>query len=517
MKSKLIGFILCLIFLAAFTDNVFACSCRAKPTVLESFEGSDLVIIAKAVSVEMNEEAKGVDLEAQIKKAGYDNTYHYVKSTKMKVEKVYKGNVKVGDELLFGQGGGADCIWTFGIKSVGESFLFYVDKPTTNHPLIDEIKMSDKPAYFPITCGRSQTIVGYETDDLKYLNNLEKVKGKTRISGDLNCWSQPCPNFASINIKIIGEKKTYEAKTDEHGTYEIYDLPAGKYLINPNIPKGWKLNQYMLRYSPAFRQNEYMFYGEELDFSKGIPLNLETGRHNGIDFYFDIDTAIRGRVLSPDGKPMKDVCVKAVSTELKEGDYRGRFDCTNEDGIFLIEEMPPGKYILVANDDGKISADEPFGVLFYPNTANFKDAKPIEIKLGERLDNFTIQVLKTEELVTISGRWTYSDGKPVAGEWIEFKAGKKNEKVDTEQRTKTDENGNFSFKILKNFKGKLYGEMYSYVGEFENCPQTDKAVRETSGGKTNAELKTQPIEIEATKDISNLSLKFPFPGCEKKR
>lgn len=437
---------MCLIFLAAFADNIFACSCAAKPTVLESFEGSDLVIIAKAVSVEMNEEAKGVDFEAQIKKAGYDNTYRYVKSTKMKVEKVYKGNVKVGDELLFGQGGGADCIWTFGIKSVGESFLFYLDQPTTNHPYFDDIKMSDKPAYFPGGCGRSQTIIGYETHDLKYLNNLEKVKGKTRISGDLNCWSEPCPNVANVNIKIIGEKKIYETKTDEHGTYEIYDLPAGKYLINPDIPKGWKLNQYMLNRSSAFQSG---YYGEELDLSKGIPLTLEAGKHNGIDFYFDVDTAIRGKVLSPDGKPLKGVCVTAVSIDLKEGDYRGRFNCTNEDGIFIIEEMPPGKYILVANDDGKISAKEPFGVLFYPNTANYKDAKPIEIKLGERLDNFTIQVLKTEELVTISGRWTYSDGKPVADEWIEFKAIEKNEKVDGEQRTKTDKQGIFHLRSSK--------------------------------------------------------------------
>lgn len=57
--------------------------------------------------------------------------------------------------------------------------------------------------------------------------------------------------------------------------------------------------------------------------------------------------------------------------------------------------------------------------------------------------------------------------------------------------------------------------MYTYVGEIENCPQIDKVVKEISGGKTNAELKTKPIEIDATKDVSNLSLKFPFPGCEK--
>lgn len=392
MKSKLLGFILCLIYISAFTDNIFACTCAAKPTVLESFENSELVVIVKAVSVEMNEQAKDIDLEAEIKKANYDNSYRYVKSTKMKIEKVYKGNVKVGDELLFGQGGGADCIWTFGIKSVGKSFLFYLDRPTTNHPYFDEVKMSEKPAYFPAACGRSQSIVGYESDDLKYLNNLEKVKGKTRISGDLNCWSELCPNVANVIIKITGEKKTYETRTDANGVYEIYDLPAGKYFLKPEPLKGWKISQYMLQYSPAFSQNESMLYGKELDISKGVPLNLEAGKHNGIDFYFDIDTAIRGKVLSPAGKPMKDVCVKAVSTELKEGDYRGPSGCTNEYGIFVIEEMSPGKYILVVNDDGEISAKKPFGVLFYPGVTKYKEAKSIDIKLGEHLDGFVIRV-----------------------------------------------------------------------------------------------------------------------------
>lgn len=516
MKSKIIVPILCLIFFDVFADNIFACSCAAKPTVLEYFEGSELVVIAKAVSVEMSKEAKGIDFEAEIKKAGYDNTYHYVKSAKMIVEKVYKGNVKIGDELVFGQGGGADCIWTFGIKSVGNSFLFYLGKPT-QYPYGDEYKISDKPAYFPITCGRSQRVVGYETDDLKYLNNLEKVKGKSRISGELNCWFEFCPNVANINIKIIGEKQTYETSTDEHGTYEIYDLPPGKYFVKADIPKGWKINQYMLERSPAFRQNEAMLYGEKLDLSKGVPLILEAGKHSGIDFYFDIDTAIRGKVLLPDGKPMKDVCVTAVSTELKEGDYRGPFDCTNEDGIFLIKEIPSGKYLLVANDDGKISAKEPFGTLFYPNVTNYRDAKSIDIKLGERLDNFTIQVPKIVELITVSGKFTYSDGEPVVGKWIEFEPIEKSETIDGSQRAETDRNGNFSFNILKNQKGKIYGQMYSSVGEFENCPQTDRAIKRASSGKTDAELKTDVIKIDATKDVPNLLLKFSFPSCEKKK
>ena len=47
-------------------------------------------------------------------------------------------------------------------------------------------------------------------------------------------------------IKIIGAQKTYETKTDKGGVFEIYDLPPGKYSIEPEMPAGWKIDQYHL-------------------------------------------------------------------------------------------------------------------------------------------------------------------------------------------------------------------------------------------------------------------------------
>ena len=70
-----------LFFAAVFFVNqqsVYACSCAAKPTVLDSFERSELVIAARVVSVEKIRE----------KKDKYD--IEYIKSTKMVVEKVYR-------------------------------------------------------------------------------------------------------------------------------------------------------------------------------------------------------------------------------------------------------------------------------------------------------------------------------------------------------------------------------------------------------------------------------------------
>lgn len=115
-QTVLFLFLLVCTFLVT-SQTVVACSCGPRPTVLDSFDRSDVVVIVRVLSVE-----KVADSADQ----------HYaegVRSTTVLVEKVLKGKVKVRDELVFGQGGGADCIWTFDEESVGRQYLFYLSTP----------------------------------------------------------------------------------------------------------------------------------------------------------------------------------------------------------------------------------------------------------------------------------------------------------------------------------------------------------------------------------------------------
>src|SRR5262245_57918701 len=100
MRSRfykyLLFYPLCFSVLIIAQHKALACSCAARPTVLDSYEGSDVVIIARLMSVE-----KVQDTDER----------HYVngvRSATMIVEKVFKGNLKVQEEIVFGQGGGAD-------------------------------------------------------------------------------------------------------------------------------------------------------------------------------------------------------------------------------------------------------------------------------------------------------------------------------------------------------------------------------------------------------------------------
>ena len=89
-------------------------------------------------------------------------------------------------------------------------------------------------------CGRSRGL-NHATEDLLYLDNMEKVRGKTRVSGNYGGWNTPLKGVANRTIRITGDKKTYETKTNANGVFEIYDLPPGKYVLEPEIPNGWSL------------------------------------------------------------------------------------------------------------------------------------------------------------------------------------------------------------------------------------------------------------------------------------
>ncbi|HEV2799739.1 MAG TPA: carboxypeptidase regulatory-like domain-containing protein [Pyrinomonadaceae bacterium] len=468
-----------------------ACSCGPSPTVLESYEAASNIVILRAISVEKTEKAAP---DGQI--ADDEHYVDGVKSTKMLVEKVYKGTLKAGDEITFGQGGGADCVWTFNEKSIGRQFLFYLHSKEKNPKL-----------WYGFGCGRSRGLE-HATDDLLYLNKLDKVSGKTRISGTVVNYGDGDWSIEGRRIRIIGAKKTYEVKTDKHGVYEIYDLPAGKYLIEPEVPTGWQLNQYYLRDSSSFLPDEQTKEGEVL---KQVPIMLEEKKHAALDFHFEIDTTIRGKLYDPDGKPMKGVCIKAVQPDGQPHGYN--VDCTDENGAFAITRIPPGSYVLAVNDDGKISSSEPFKTFYYPNVFALEKATVVEIGAGDHLDGFNIYVPRLEETVMIQGRLLYSDGKPVVDESVKFSAGKTKDNIKGDVSERTDAKGNFSLRVLKGLEGELSGEMWTYAGEFENCPKLEAIIKQSSG--TFATIKTELLKIQSERDLKELELRFPFAGCKK--
>ena len=75
-----------------------ACSCGAAPTVLEAFNFSDIVVVVSVLSVE---KATPEQSAAPGRMSDGRNYVDGVKSTTMRVEQVFKGALKVGDEMTF--------------------------------------------------------------------------------------------------------------------------------------------------------------------------------------------------------------------------------------------------------------------------------------------------------------------------------------------------------------------------------------------------------------------------------
>lgn len=507
MSKKLMPVSISLLFaLVAFNSWAWACTCGARPTVLDAYESSNLVVAVRLGSVD------------KIREKEREFDVGYIRSVTMIVEKVYKGDVKLGAELKFAQGGGADCIWTYDEKWVGEKFLFYLRQPTIAPSFGEGMNSAsvfpreggplDVPMFHPITCGRSNGL-NSALDDLAYLDNLSKVKGKTRISGRFGNWYGRGFNPAGIKVRVVGKNKTFIVQTNKNGFFEIYDLPPGDYLAQVEVPFGWKINDYMLRrtstgfdeWDPASQRKR----------SDQIPIRIAPARHVSLDLIFDIDTAIKGRVLSPTGKPMKDVCVMAVSTELASGDHRGVSDCTDDKGEFVLEEMSPGDYYVVANYDGQMDASEPFGVVFYPGVTDRAKAAIVAVKPGRYSADLVIKVPETLDLVVFKGRLLYSDGNPVADEWIKFVPD------DTElyesMNVKTNGSGWFELRVPKGGKGNVSGSMHTYLGEFENCPILERLIKESGSSLLNA--KSSVVKIDTSLPVSLVEISFPFPSCPK--
>ena len=426
---------------------VMACSCLPKPTVLDEYEESDVVIIGRVLSVE-KVEPKGEDDQHYV-----DN----VRSATLRVEKVYKGHVRVRDELVFAQGGGADCIWTFNEELIGVQLLLYLNTPGSEDKL-----------WRGSGCGRSRGVRG-ATEDLLYLNNMKTLRGRTRVSGELGFWNSSDLDVANKKIRIFNEKKSFETKTDENGIYEIYDLPPGKYRLEPEMPRGWRIARSWLRYSASTAAAEQTS-------SRFVVFTLEAKKHASVDVSFESDNTVEGSVVGPNGSPMPRVCVALWPPHVSQG--YGPYDCTDQQGNFRIESIPAGSYHLFVGRHDKPNSREPFPTTFYPGVTDREKATLITIGDGETVKNITLVIPELVETIIVEGVLSYSDDRPAVDKYVNFKSTGTYGR-DGDASDKTDGEGRFKLKIIKGVKGVISSEIYSSIGGYANCPKLDALIKET--------------------------------------
>lgn len=500
-----------LVILAAGAGVARACMCGPSPTVDKEYDRHEIVAIFKVVSTSERQERTADEEQPR---------YPTVKQIKFSVEKVFKGALKPGEEVILRQAA-FGCVKNFDEASEGKDLLVYL----TSDPNKDA-------KWFISPCSRS-TDLEWAAADLLYLEKLSKVLGKTRLSGTIKRYygagaegeTTRWETMAHSPLLITGKGKTVRLKTDEHGAYEVYDLAPGKYRITPVRIRGHSATE-----------------------SGYEDVEIKKGGHTENNFIFSIDNAIRGRVLDSRGRGVPDVTVELVPARGKRPDALLEESTTEKGGRFAFTSVPAGSYLIVVNGGGRVTATSPFGKFYYPGTSSRGEASPVSIGPGQFINNLVLTAPKTAETVMISGVVLYEDGKPAADTIVNFyKDGEEEDEReinDDEDRGEdgylrarldhsdptmeiTDAQGRFSLKILKGQAGRIEATQFIAPGEYLDCAKAEKIVRDMvdSFASTNrpgvtttysAYIPTQPTRLEATGDQTGIELRFPFPFCRKK-
>lgn len=474
---KIRSVVLAFTFLLLSPTFVNACSCASYPTACEAYANAEAVFIGSVQKVE-NKLEKDEDGKEHI-----TSQIAYVQ-----IEKAFKG-IKEVSVVFRSWGSSCDPVY-----KEGQRWLFYAYYDKKNK------------AWGIRACDRSAQIEG-AADDLLYLEGLSSSGQKTRLSGVLEHFEDdPVERFSRVKniigakVKIIGQQKTYEVYTDKNGVYEIYGLPPGQYAVEPEVPIGLKI-----RFPIYF--GEVVYSSERT--AKAV---LKEKGCAAVDFLFSADTSVSGKLFGADGSALPHVCLNLMPKD-KTAASNWIFDCTNEQGLYKMKDIPPGEYIIVVNDEGKISSNEPFPTAYYPGVFEKEKATTLTITAGDHLKNYDIHIPSQEARRVVSGVLLYSDGRPAADAFVEFRAEAVKEGYDGEVHTSTDAQGRFSLNILQGLKGSLRGFMYTYEGEYLNCPQLDKLIK--AAGEGVPDVGTKLVALEVNSDLQDVKLVFPFPYCVK--
>jgi hypothetical protein len=175
------------------------------------------------------------------------------------------------------------------------------------------------------------------------------------------------------------------------------------------------------------------------------------------------------------------------------------YDCTQNDGRYILKDIPTGKYLLASTTN-----NDPYGDL------ETQVLPVVHMGVGDILENHDFFVVSH---VTVSGILLNSDGEPAASQIIEFKADVNHEGLNVDASASTDSDGRFSIKILKGLSGQLYGRVNLLSGEYSGCPNLDRMIQEYIRFESEIIITGDKLRIIADTDLDGVVLKLPIPGC----
>ncbi len=249
-----------------------------------------------------------------------------------------------------------------------------------------------------------------QTKETEFITNQATVSGKISIEG------KPAANVAIGIIKASADwddKPQATAKTDADGKFLLENLPAGSYYLRPEVAG----------FIYAGANDDESFRGE------GKAVILEAGEKlENADIKLVRGAALTGRLTDSEGKPLISEQIKLETYNEKGEKTFARYNyysgqgLTDDRGVYRFYGLKAGKYIVSFGLDAKKGGvNESNGVMkksyhsltYYPSVQNEKDAKIVELNVGETAENIDLRMGKKGQAFKISGKLLNEEtGKP---------------------------------------------------------------------------------------------------------
>jgi hypothetical protein len=206
------------------------------------------------------------------------------------------------------------------------------------------------------------------------------------------------------------------------------------------------------------------------------------------------------------------VHLRLLPTQPNVSEYFKREATTDADGRFGIGELPFASYVVVINDEDKISSYQPFRRFYYPDVTNREKAQIVTIVEGVTEYPLDIHVPAAKEVVTVTGRVLTADNKPVVYAHVIFNSEKTDPTIEGSAFAMTDQQGNFSMNVLKDLQGELFAVVTLEPKEFKKCPALLRVNEEI-----RLDRKTESIPIQADGHVDGVDFRFNFFSCNREK
>jgi prealbumin domain-containing protein len=291
------------------------------------------------------------------------------------VEEVFKGSLGGETTVEIASMKGTSC-GDYGLKR-GEHYIVYAyagDK--------------DPDTLYTGVCTRTAPAdSNWAKEDLDFLRNLPlpgtggNLEG--RVWADLKAGG--ATPLADVKVRVRGDDHNVAiVTTNRKGEFELKNLKAGVYSVEPDLPKNYWSNH------------------------KTAQVKVDDRGTAVVGFEAYLNGKIAGRLVDKDGHEFNSAFLHLEAGEVKS--VYGH--STGNAGSFEAVGVPPGEYIIYLEMQGSDYKQK--RKFYYPGTFDRADAELIKLGLGDAVDGLQFALPENFKVRTIQGQVFWPDGQPAS-------------------------------------------------------------------------------------------------------